>query len=241
MPQDLKSCPFGRSGIPTCIFELILIYKVLLKWIFMEKNVKLKLSGILGLFGIILAFVFISYFVQGNAQFFERLISENYWGLIVFILLNIVGIVVAPVTVIPLVVVITGVWGGAVASLAVWVAWTLGSIFAFLLARKIGVPIVSRFVSMKELYRFEDRFSFVSSFWGVFFLRMVIPVEILSYGLGLFSRIGFWRYTIASALGLIPGCLVFGYLGVLDFVWQLVLGLIVLDVVLIVMIWREIR
>jgi len=207
----------------------------------MRKNVKLKLWGLGSVVALIVVFVGLSYFVQGNIVFFERLVSDNHWGLLVFVLLNIIGIVIAPVTVIPLIVIVTGVWGGFVAAIATLVAWTLGSVIAFWISRKFGVPIVARFISLKELYEFEERFSFVVSFWGVLLLRMVIPVEILSYGLGLFSRIGFWKYTLATVLGLLPVCFVFGYLGMVPFVYQVVLGLVVLVGILIVMIWRELK
>ncbi len=207
----------------------------------MRKNVKLKLAGILSVVSLVTVFIVLSYFVQNNMEFFEGLVSDNYWGLIVFVLLNFVGIIVAPVTVIPLIVIVTSVWGGLIAAIATLIAWTLGSVVAFLLARKIGVPVVGRFISMDELYKFEDRFSFIRSFLGVFFLRMVVPVEILSYGLGLFSRIGFWKYTLATVLGLAPVCLIFGYLGVLPIIYQIVLGLILLNGILCVMIWGEMR
>ncbi len=206
----------------------------------MRKDVKLKLWGLGSVFVLVGIFLVLSYFVQNNMEFFERMVSDNYWGLLVFILLNFVGIVVAPVTVIPLVVIVTSIWGGLVASIATLIAWTLGLVVAFLIARKLGVPIVSKFISMDELYKFEERFSFIGSFWGVVFLRMVIPVEILSYGLGLFSRIGFWKYTFASVLGLLPVCFSFGYLGMIAFVYQIVLGLLVLDGILIGMIFMEV-
>jgi len=91
------------------------------------------------------------------------------------------------------------------------------------------------------LYKFEDRFSFISKFWGVVFLRMVIPVEILSYGLGLFSRINFWKYTFASALGLLPVSFLFGYFGEIPFTYQIIIGLCVLIAILVMMIFQEIR
>jgi uncharacterized membrane protein YdjX (TVP38/TMEM64 family) len=207
----------------------------------MDRSIVAKLWGVFGVFCFVFLLVSLSYLIQGHIGFFERLLGEDFLGLAIFIFLNVAGIVFAPLTVIPLVVVVAGVWGGFVASLSVWIAWVLGSVFSFLLARVVGVRVISRFISMNELYKFEKRFSFVSSFWGVFFLRMIIPVEILSYGLGIFSQIGFWRYTVASMLGLIPVSIVFGYLGVLDFVFQLVLGLIVLNGFLIVIIWQELK
>lgn len=207
----------------------------------MKKNVKLKLWGVFSVIVLILAFVLLSYFVQTNLEFFESLIVGNFWGILVYVLLNFVGIVVAPVTVIPLVVVVSGIWGPVVAGVATLVAWVLGSAVAFLIARKLGVPVVQRFISLEELYKFEERFFIIGNFWVLVFLRMVIPVEVLSYGLGLFSRIGFWKYILATALGLSPVAFAFGYLGVVPFVYQIVLGLLVLIGFLVVMIFREIK
>ena len=207
----------------------------------MKNNVKLKLWSLFGIFFMILLFITLSYFVQTNLDFFERLISDNFLGLVIYIVLNIIGIVLAPVTVIPLIIVVTGIWGWVIAGIVTWVAWVLGAIIAFWIARRFGVPIVGKFISLKELYKFEDRFSFISKFWGVVFLRMVIPVEILSYGLGLFSRINFWKYTFASALGLLPVSFLFGYFGEIPFTYQIIIGLCVLIAILVMMIFQEIR
>ena len=206
----------------------------------MRKNVRLKLWSIFAVFVLVVAFVLMSYLVQTYFGFFENLIVESFLGLGVYVLLNFVGIVVAPVTVIPLVVIVSGIWGPVVAGFATFIAWVLGSAVAFLIARKFGVPIVKRFISLDELYKYEDKFSIFYSFWGLVLLRMVIPVEILSYGLGLFSRIGFWRYISASALGLLPVSFAFGFLGVIPFVYQFFLGLLFLIGVLLVLIFREI-
>ena len=56
---------------------------------------------------------------------------------------------------------------------------------------------------------------------------MVIPVDILSYALGLFSRIKFWPYAIASFIGIIPGVVLFAYVGAIPFIYQVITILIV--------------
>ena len=206
----------------------------------MRKNVRLKLWGLFGVFVLIVIFISLSYLVQSNFEFFERLVAGNIWGLVIYIFLNFVGIVIAPVTVIPLIVVVTKIWGPVVASLASWFAWILGSVVAFWIARKFGVSIVRRFISLDELYKFENKFSILRSFWGIVILRMVIPVEVLSYGLGLFSGIGFWKYFFTSAIGLLPVTFLFGYFGVFSFIYQVILGLTILIGLLILMIFKEI-
>lgn len=206
-----------------------------------NKNVRLKLWGLFGVFVLISIFILLSYLVQTNFEFFENMIVGNSLGLIVYMLLNVIGIVVAPVTVIPLIVVVAGIWGPVVAGFSTLIAWVFGSVIAFLIARKFGVPVARRFVSLDKLYKLEDRFSILGSFWGIVFLRMVVPIEVLSYGLGLFSRIGFWKYTFASVLGLIPVSFAFAYLGMIPFVYQVILGLVILINLLVFMIFVEIK
>ena len=184
-------------------------------------------------------FTLLSYLVQVNFDFFEKLVVGNQFGLVVYVFLNFVGIVIAPVTVLPLIIIVAEFWGWFIAGFVTWIAWIFGSVVAFLIARKLGVPIVRRFISLDKLYNFENKFSFTRSFLGVLLLRMIIPVEVLSYGLGLFSRISFWKYTFASAIGLLPIAFLFGYLGVIPFVYQIILGLLILIVILGVMIFRE--
>lgn len=207
----------------------------------MRKDVRLKLLGLFGVFIVISVFILLSYLVQINLDFFEGAVSDTMWGLVVYGLLNFLGIVVAPVTVIPLIAVVTGIWGWVVAGAVSWFAWLVGSVVAFWIARRFGVPIIARFISLKELYRFEDRVSVIRSFWGVVFLRMIIPVDILSYGLGLFSRVSFWRYFFASALGLLPVTFLISYLGEVSFIYQVFLGLVVLIVILFLIILGEAR
>lgn len=207
----------------------------------MKRNVKFKLGGLFGVFVLISVFILLSYLVQTNFEFFEKLVAGSFLGLLVYIFLNVLAIVVAPITVIPLIVIVAGIWGWVVAGFVTWIAWVLGSMIAFLIARRLGVPVARKFISLDELYKFEERFSFIGSFWGVVFLRMVIPVEILSYGLGLFSRIGFWKYIFASALGFLPIVFLFGYFGVIPFVYQIILGLCILIGILVFMIFNELK
>lgn len=206
----------------------------------MRREVRLKLGGLFGVFIFIFIFILLSYLVQENFGFFERLVAGNVRGLVIYIFLNFVGIIVAPVTVIPLIVVVAKIWGPVVAALASWFAWMMGSVVAFWIARRFGVPVVGRFISLDELYKMEDRFSILRSFWGIVFLRMVIPVEILSYGLGLFSRIGFWKYFFASGVGLLPVTFLLGYFGIFSFIYQVIFGLLVLIGLVVLIIFGEV-
>lgn len=206
----------------------------------MRKNVKLKLWSFFWVAVVVVLFVLLSYFVQTKMDFFEGLMIEGWFGMVVYVLLKIVATVFAPVTVLPLIVLAVGMWGVWTAAVLTVVGWTIGGVIAFGLARRFGVPIVKRFVSLDELYEFEDKVKIGNGFWSVLFLRMIVPVDVLSYALGLFSRIGFWTYAFATFIGVIPFAFAFSYLGEVPYVYQVVLGLVFLIGVLAVLIWREV-
>ncbi len=192
------------------------------------------------MFVLIAVFILISYFVQVNFEFFEGLIITGLLGEIIYVLLNIVATVFAPITVLPLIVLAVGLWGVWIASILTILGWTLGGIIAFGLARKFGVPIILKFISLDDIYRLEERIMIGNTFWSVVFLRMVVPVDVLSYALGLFSKIGFWTYALATLIGVIPFAFLFAYLGEVSYIYQISLGLIFLIGILIVLIYREV-
>ena len=49
-------------------------------------------------------------------------------------------------------------------------------------------------------------------FFAVVFLRIAVPVDLLSYMLGLFAVMRFWPYMAATIIGITPFAFVFSYL-----------------------------
>jgi uncharacterized membrane protein YdjX (TVP38/TMEM64 family) len=44
-------------------------------------------------------------------------------------------------------------------------------------------------------------------------LRLVMPMDVISYVLGLFADMTWWRYVLATALGLTPSAFILTYIG----------------------------
>lgn len=192
-----------------------------------------KIKAILELFVILLIFVFISYLVQSNLYFFQNLIGKNILtGIIIYFFIVILAIVVAPIASTPLIPVISNLWGWQLAVVVSVISWTIGSVIVFILCRKYGVKIVRRLVSLKEIHKFEKKIPEENLFLSTVFLRMIIPVDILSYALGLFSKIKFWQYTIATFIGIIPFTILLSYLGTIPFIYQIIILLITLIIIL---------
>lgn len=185
-----------------------------------------KTKSILGILIIIILFVLFSYFVQTNLGFFEDLIGEGVSGMLIYVLIKIIAIVVAPVSTLPLVSVASNLWGGFIAGVLNIIGWTIGAMIAFMLARKYGVDLIKKFVPIKKINKLEGRIPEENIFWSVVFLRMVIPVDILSYALGLFSKMKARDYLLATIIGIIPFAFILAYIGALPFYYQLIVLLI---------------
>lgn len=58
-------------------------------------------------------------------------------------------------------------------------------------------------------------------FIAVVFLRIALPVDLLSYALGLFGVMRFWPYIIATIIGVTPFAFIFSYIADFDVLFQL--------------------
>ena len=124
-----------------------------------------------------------------------------------------IATVIAPITLLPLIPLIAPILGPFTTGLACWAGWTLGSVIAFWIARHGGRPLLHKFVRMERLNALERRIPKQSHFLLIFALRLIIPVDILSYALGLFSSVRMSTYALASALGILWFSFALAYFG----------------------------
>lgn len=99
--------------------------------------------------------------------------------------------------------------------------WTIGASISFTLARQYGTPLVSKLAGKDRVERLRRRVPRTRLFWSVVLLRMLVPVDLLSYALGLFAPIPWWQYVVATAIGVSPFGFYFAYAGSLPLVYQL--------------------
>ncbi len=139
--------------------------------------------------------------------------GDNYTlASFLYIFLLVISVVVAPFAM-PLFLVSGGIFGFMVAAIYNIIGWSLGAVIAFLSARLLGRPILSRFVSLKKIDEHEKKIPEKLEFFSIILLRMVIPVDLLSYALGFFSNVSFMRYTLATIIGITPFAIIFAYAG----------------------------
>ena len=200
-----------------------------------------KTKAFFGLLIIIGLFVLSSYLVRTNIEFVQSLIKNNFLGMMVYILITIIAVVIAPISMMPLIPIASNLWGWLNAGLINLIGWTLGSFIVFFICRKYGVDLIKKFVSLKSINKFESKIPKGNLFVDILLLRMIFPIDILSYILGLFSKVNFKIYSTATIIGLIPLAFIFSYLGTVKTLYQIIGILIVVLIITTIHIIRELK
>jgi uncharacterized membrane protein YdjX (TVP38/TMEM64 family) len=148
-----------------------------------------------------------------HAESIKEFIDHNaFQGVVVYIALNILDAVIAPGATLPLIPIAAKAWGRIPAALVTTIGWTTGSLVAFYIARRWGTPIVKKLTSIDRVKRLRPYVP-KHPFWSVVLLRLVVPMDVISYVLGLFTDMTWSRYALATALGLTPSAFILTYIG----------------------------
>src|SRR6266540_1989251 len=135
------------------------------------------------------------------------------WGPVIFVGLY----VVATVLFVPGSVLTLGagaVFGVALGSVCVSISATLGAAAAFLVGRYLARDAIARKIAKNEKFATIDR-AVADEGWKIVLLTRLSPVfpfTLLNYAFGL-TRVKFRHYVLASWLGMIPGTVMYVYLG----------------------------
>jgi len=135
------------------------------------------------------------------------------WGPVIFVGLY----VVATVLFIPGSVLTLGagaVFGVALGSVLVSISATLGATAAFLVGRYLARDAIARKIEKNEKFATIDR-AVAKEGWKIVLLTRLSPVfpfTLLNYAFGL-TRVKLSHYVLASWLGMIPGTVMYVYLG----------------------------
>lgn len=183
---------------------------------------KNKNLGILGGILILIVFVLVSYLLQTNMNFIEENLDLGVFGVFLYVFITAFATVVAPISAIPLLPVAVFLWGWFYAGILSVIGWTIGSIIAFMVARKFGVKIVQKFVSLEKISYYENFIPKKDLFLGIVLIRIFLPVDLLSYLLGIFSKVSLKTYALATFIGVIPFAFILSYVGSLPMLYQLI-------------------
>jgi uncharacterized membrane protein YdjX (TVP38/TMEM64 family) len=157
--------------------------------------------------------VFAVWLVRSHADSITHFIDHHtFQGVAVYLVLNVIDAVIAPGATLPLIPIVARTWGHVPAALVTTLGWTMGSLVAFYIARRWGSPIVRKLTSMERVNRLR-RYVPKHPFWTVVVLRLMMPMDVISYVLGLFTNMSWASYGLATGLGLTPSAFVLAYIG----------------------------
>ena len=181
-----------------------------------------KTKSFLAAIVVIAIFILVSYYTKNNIDFLKNLIGNDFRGVFIYLLITIFAIVFAPISMMPLIPLASGLWGWQYAAIVNILGWMLGSFIVFFICRKFGISLIKKFISLNDIYRWEKRIPEKNIFFTLILLRMTIPVDVLSYAIGLLTKINFRTYALTTIIGIIPFAFVFSYLGTISWIYQII-------------------
>ena len=183
---------------------------------------KNKIKAVIPVAIIVALFVVSAFYSQKYDEeakiFVER---GGVFGMVAYIVIAVIATVAAPISAAPLIPIAANAWGFVITAALSILGWTIGSLVAFAIGRRYGLPLAQKFFSVRNLESIHKHIPQERIFWSVVLLRIMIPVDLLSYALGIFGVLGWRRYTLATIIGITPFAFIFAYLGTLPVSYQL--------------------
>ena len=170
----------------------------------------------------LLAILIVIYFILANSNLIELLSDMDLlavkarglgiFGPLLLIALMTLAVVFSPLPSAPVALAAGAVYGHTYGTIYIVIGAEVGAIVAFMIARVAGHELASKHIgSNLSLGRFGSQ----SALTAIVFVSRLIPFmsfDLVSYAAGL-TPIMFWRFAIATLLGLIPISFALAHLG----------------------------
>ena len=196
-------------------------YKQIKPYTSMNSKIKIKIA--VSLLTVVVLFIIVSILVRQNLDFFHSLIESHYvLGIFVFIFLEIISIVAAPITSLPIIPIASNTYGILLTSLFYFIGGVIGSIIAFFIGKKFRNNLLGKIVSLEDIELIEKAIPKKNYFWTLVLMRIVIPPDVLSYTLGIATSTKYNLFIWTTVIGTIPSAFFFSSLGVLPLPYQII-------------------
>lgn len=173
-----------------------------------------KFIGIyLPVISFIAVLVFLTVFADSVSALKELMSGMNLLSYTAYVLILVTAVVAMPVTVMPVIPMATALFGPFITAILSVIGWTVGGVIAFLVARYLGRPVLERYVSMQAVDELAAKIPEETRFLFIVLLRLTVPVDLVSYALGLSKTVGLIEYSVATFIGVIWFSFAFAYLG----------------------------
>lgn len=142
-------------------------------------------------------------------------------GLLVFVGSTALAVVLPLFTNLPLVPFAVLLWGPAWSSALILLGWVAGAALSFVIGRQLRPQVLRAFPNVERYARIDDLIHPRHRLGSLILLRMLFPLDILSYVLGLFShRTTLLENMLSTAVGGLPFALLFGFFPALPGAFQ---------------------
>lgn len=138
--------------------------------------------------------------------------SLGSYGPLIVIALMTIAIVINPLPSAPIALAAGAVYGHIWGTLYIITGAELGAIIAFMITRLTGYHLIQKFTKEKWSLGWIGS---QNSLTAMVFLSRLLPFlsfDLISYGAGL-TNIAFWRFSLATLLGLIPASFLLAHFG----------------------------
>jgi len=178
---------------------------------------------------LIILFIAASYFSHRYSETLSEdalLKGEN--GIILYIIIVAAGVLIAAVSTLPLLPIAVSLWGPDLAAIYTIIGWSGGSLLALGIARRYGQKLVCRFIDRRDIEKYREELPKKNIFWPLVLARIFLPVDIISYAVGLFTKMHWGLFFLATVLGTSIFSFFFAYASELPIIIQLAAGSILL-------------
>lgn len=192
--------------------------------LFMKKvNRNMFFAGIVALIMIVL-FLISSYLTKTYTVELKNFIGQYYYlGIFIYLFLGVIDAMGIPVSNVPLLPVVSTAYGFFMGVLLTSVSWFVGSVVAFRVARKYGVKIVKRFISLNKLESFQKYLPESNFFFSIIFFRILMPHDFVNYGYGIFTKVKETPFLMYSAIGIVLSVFIYSTLDKLSLLYQVII------------------
>src|SRR3989338_7304569 len=153
------------------------------------------------------------------------IIAANFFmGTLAYVVLMVIATVVAPLSFLPLIAVAAAIFGPFLTGILNVIGWWVGCLLAFYIARYAAKPILEKFIALDAIKKYENKIPKQNEFWAIVLLRALVPVDILSYALGILTMLQWRPHALATLIGIVPFAFIYAYGGSAIFarnVWQI--------------------
>lgn len=194
---------------------------------------KKRAGKIILILSVIIFFIIFSYYSAKYAETLKSIsLIKGVFGEFIYILIMMAAVIIAPFETLPLLPVAVNIWGPNLAAIFSIIGWAIGALIAFGLARRFGQKFVCRFTAKCDIDEWQEMLPRQNVFWLIVLARIVLPVDIVSYGVGLFTKMNWALYLAATLIGIIPFAFIFAHGSTLPVSMQIIAGVIILVIII---------